>query len=634
MFDKLDEVSGSTGTCEWCASGWTHIGPGCTFDSTGLFCNADGEGERVTIYPISASQTSTSCVYWMSSGNLGSGGIILGIKAGGSSIGLIDLNSNAIKYFNSGGARVTLYSTPVINRWYEVCITYWGDTDKTEHRVYYAENDSLLATSGNVTPHDSNTGTQTTMEFSGATASTQFYFSNTTNSNESYEARPPSIQPDVDPPAISQQALLTPYCASFPCFTDDSTPTFNFGTDENGWCRISDTDEDYSNMATQCSSGDGTLNHTCTIPIGEAFSPGNNFAYLGCCDGGDGVGNCDTTPLPAANILEVNLDFEMNFYQNGTNFTNIKINENGLFNITANDSDGLSGYIFSWRNSTENWENDSWVNQGGLCYQETANVSTACGGLDTGEYRALSGAFEWVNSKNLFDGDFGTFSGPTGSPGSNNAVYYVNYSKPLNSLNTVLQVKDYYGFVNISIPPTCFSQEPLQIKVLSNFHVDFDDDYINWTCYTGVSDITIRFNDVDVSTQYVYEEAMYWNMSIITNSDLSTPKTITAPVGTTMNWRYYVNDSGATMYSSDIHSFEVLAADTCSCPAVNNNWEIDMGDYCNITSNCNIGTGILNFIGSGITRCDATINAGTFNEPGNASRTLEIDSNCLINITN
>ena len=40
------------------------------------------------------------------------------------------------------------------------------------------------------------------------------------------------------------------------------------------------------------------------------------------------------------------------------------------------------------------------------CYQETANVSTACGGLDTGVYFTTG---DWsANVGNLYDGDFGT----------------------------------------------------------------------------------------------------------------------------------------------------------------------------------------------------------------------------------
>lgn len=98
------------------------------------------------------------------------------------------------------------------------------------------------------------------------------------------------------------------------------------------------------------------------------------------------------------------------------------------------------------------------------------------------------------------------------------------------------------------------------------------------------------------------------------------------------NVTIYCNDTLNNIGQSD-YTYFTVQLDTCSCPSINENWEIDMSDFCNITTDCDIGTGLLNFTGSGITRFNATINAGNFSEPGNASRTLLIDSNCYINIT-
>ena len=41
------------------------------------------------------------------------------------------------------------------------------------------------------------------------------------------------------------------------------------------------------------------------------------------------------------------------------------------------------------------------------------------------------------------------------------------------------------------------------------------------------------------------------------------------------------------------------AGDTCDCAGLNNNWEVDMSDYCFITDNCDLGTGTLSFINTG-----------------------------------
>src|SRR3989338_9923603 len=55
-------------------------------------------------------------------------------------------------------------------------------------------------------------------------------------------------------------------------------------------------------------------------------------------------------------------DYIAVFNQNGTNFSSIKVNENGMFNITVNDEDLLSSYIFSLKNSSAlEWYNYSAV---------------------------------------------------------------------------------------------------------------------------------------------------------------------------------------------------------------------------------------------------------------------------------
>jgi len=76
---------------------------------------------------------------------------------------------------------------------------------------------------------------------------------------------------------------------------------------------------------------------------------------------------------------------------------------------------------------------------------------------------------------------------------------------------------------------------------------------------------------------------------------------------------------------------DVTPTDTCTCPGLNQDWEIDMSDYCEITSNCDLGTGTLNFTGAGETRCNATINTVNLGDPG-SSGILYIQDNCLINV--
>jgi len=79
-------------------------------------------------------------------------------------------------------------------------------------------------------------------------------------------------------------------------------------------------------------------------------------------------------------------------------------------------------------------------------------------------------------------------------------------------------------------------------------------------------------------------------------------------------------------------SDEYVPADTCTCPGLDTDWEIDMSDYCNITENCELGIGNITFINSGSMNCNATINCSNFGSPPNSSGTVYIESNCMINI--
>jgi hypothetical protein len=73
-------------------------------------------------------------------------------------------------------------------------------------------------------------------------------------------------------------------------------------------------------------------------------------------------------------------------------------------------------------------------------------------------------------------------------------------------------------------------------------------------------------------------------------------------------WSYtnYVN--GAYAYGIYAVYSTGAPSNSCTCPASNTNWAIAMGDYCNITANCNLGTGNLTFTGTGWMNTNSTIN--------------------------
>lgn len=70
--------------------------------------------------------------------------------------------------------------------------------------------------------------------------------------------------------------------------------------------------------------------------------------------------------------------------------------------------------------------------------------------------------------------------------------------------------------------------------------------------------------------------------------------------------------------------------DTCTCPGLNEDWEIDHGDACVITDNCDLGTGTLTFTGTGTTTCDAVIDTSDMGDTGVGGKLL-IQDDCIIN---
>lgn len=72
--------------------------------------------------------------------------------------------------------------------------------------------------------------------------------------------------------------------------------------------------------------------------------------------------------------------------------------------------------------------------------------------------------------------------------------------------------------------------------------------------------------------------------------------------------------------------------DTCTCAGLNENWEIDLSDYCILSTACNLGTGTLNFTGTGNFTCDAQINTTNLGDVGNGN-ILWVNNNCEVLIS-
>jgi hypothetical protein len=157
------------------------------------------------------------------------------------------------------------------------------------------------------------------------------------------------------------------------------------------------------------------------------------------------------------------------------------------------------------------------------CYQETANISTACGGLATGSYTFT---VDWINPQNVYDGNFNSYGHYTTV---NLANYSVNYTKPPRAINATLTLKDELaealGYnANLTIPKSCFDYSHIAITTISN-----SDGAITWYCRnsTGLVSLGLREGDGDLNVR-LYEEGIYWIYDIGTYENNQTYNAFTS----------------------------------------------------------------------------------------------------------
>jgi len=157
------------------------------------------------------------------------------------------------------------------------------------------------------------------------------------------------------------------------------------------------------------------------------------------------------------------------------------------------------------------------------CYQETANVSTSCGGLSTGSYVCYGDCSEGYNSENYtnaFDGDWNT---RWRLPAWLTAFINMTYFKPSGATASSLwQITNNNPLtkINETIPASCwnYNSTALIFRV-----INYNSLPVTWECYNG-TDWSVLYN-ASGDSQTVYEEAMWW-------SKINTAPTVTSVTAT------------------------------------------------------------------------------------------------------
>lgn len=146
------------------------------------------------------------------------------------------------------------------------------------------------------------------------------------------------------------------------------------------------------------------------------------------------------------------------------------------------------------------------------CYQETANTTSACGGLANGSYASTGGA-GWNNQDNLYDGNWGT-SGVSSTPATGSTLK-ITYRKMLNATGAKIQYRTDSGYGNATISSSCWNYNSTHIHIFLRSGVGSG----SLTCQNSSSGGTI--GDITLATTGAthYEEAAIWQQAIMDSND-------------------------------------------------------------------------------------------------------------------
>ena len=161
------------------------------------------------------------------------------------------------------------------------------------------------------------------------------------------------------------------------------------------------------------------------------------------------------------------------------------------------------------------WDFPQW------CYEETANESTACGGLDSGLYKC-EGIWDPVK------GCSETYDGVWGDGGSANksctATLYVNYTIPNYNYNSIWKLKYSNLTSNNTLPSGCLNDNVLQFKVHSSVQDTYSNSRSTWLCWNY--DLRawwpiIGWTGWEDGKGIIFEEAVWWDYGTAYDIDYS-----------------------------------------------------------------------------------------------------------------
>lgn len=324
--------------------------------------------------------------------------------------------------------------------------------------------------------------------------------------------------------------------------------------------------------------------------------------------------NMPTIELGAEESEAIAVTVNLTSPANGNSSTNLS----QIFNAVVETTSGVlnNATLFIWDSvSSLVYSETETFEGGGECYQEYANVSTSCGGLETGLYLT-----NFTNAKNTYDGNYDT-SGFANNIGD---LYYANYTIPANTVSVIWQLKAGFGgqhFENYSVPGSCIgsSGESLQFKINRTSGLDFE-------CKNSTDWVQI-YSRAD---NQLSEEAIIWNLSGYVSNSLSLNYTFSDYGDYTWNVEGCNNGSSCAYASSNFSLSLYNSSITTDLSIVPTS--PSFAEHTNFTVNTSVGNNSI------VSWCNFTLEdpAGDLvidNVNGTVSGDLWTSSNYVVNLT-
>lgn len=189
-----------------------------------------------------------------------------------------------------------------------------------------------------------------------------------------------------------------------------------------------------------------------------------------------------------------------------------------------------------------------------VCYQETFNETSECGGLATGTL-AQSG---WTNPENEWDGNWDTYASHVGD-----GEFYINYSKPSNISGAIWTIKGWFGVTSGQIPANCFDaySDKIVLKIAND-----NTQRMYPFCFDGATYQSIIYNPTP--TNEVFEDGINWTLYPVN------PYLFVGSPGAAYGWSFDKNYSGINItgnLSSNITAAQNGGSCDCTGCVIENN---------------------------------------------------------------